>query len=80
MDLGEKMTALEDEIYAQSVKLLQENEVPSTIGRVIMDAVYRRFVESAYFVALQRIELLEQELQKKQSDDKESDKEEGDST
>lgn len=62
MDLGEKMTIIEDEIYALSVETLQKNEIPSTVGRMIMDGVYRRFMESAYFVALKRMDCLEQEL------------------
>jgi len=62
MDLGEKMTALENQIYDTAVAMLQQAEIPSTVGRVIMDGVYRRFVESAYYVALQRVELLEKEL------------------
>lgn len=62
MDLGEKMTIIEDEIYALSVEMLQKNEIPSTVGRMIMDGVYRRFMESAYFVALKRMDCLEQEL------------------
>ena len=54
MDLGEKMTALENQIYDTVVAMLKQAEIPSTVGRVIMDGVYRRFVESAYYVALQR--------------------------
>lgn len=70
MDLGEKMTALENQIYNEAVATLQQAEIPSTVGRVIMDGVYRRFVESAYYVALQRAELLEQELIARQQVDK----------
>lgn len=66
MDFGEKMTAAENEIYAAAVSVLQKEEIPSTAGRLIMDGVYRRFVESAYNVALQRIELLEKALTAKQ--------------
>lgn len=62
MDVGEKTTALENQIYNAAVGILQEAEIPSTVGRLIMDGVYRRFVESAYYVALQRMELLEKEL------------------
>lgn len=64
MDLGEKMTAIENQIYDAAVSVLQREEIPSTVGRVIMDGVYRRFVESAYAVALQRADLLERELAK----------------
>lgn len=78
MDLGEKMTMLEDEIYDSIVGLLQKNEIPSTVGRMIMDGVYRRFMESAYFVALKRMDCLEQELlelrNKETSSKKQSDK------
>lgn len=67
MDFGEKMTAVENEIYAAAVSVLQKEGIPSTVGRLIMDGVCRRFTESAYYVALQRIELLEKELTAKQS-------------
>ena len=67
MDLGEKMTELENQIYDTAVSLLQQAGIPSTIGRVVMDGVYRRFVESAYNVALQRLNLMQSELEKKAS-------------
>ena len=71
MDLGERMTALENQIYDTAVGILQQADIPSTVGRVIMDGVYRRFVESAYYVALQRAELLEKELiARQQADEK----------
>ncbi len=63
MDLGEKLTILENEIYDTAVSLLQREGIPSTVGRIVMDGVYRRFVESAYYVALQRAELLEKEIE-----------------
>lgn len=72
MDLGEKMTVLENQIYNAAVAMLQQAEIPSTIGRVIMDGVYRRFVESAYYISLQRAELLEQELAARQQADEEN--------
>lgn len=71
MDLGEKMTSLENQIYDTAVSILHQADVPSTVGRVIMDAVYRRFVESAYYVSLQRVELLEKELAARQQADEE---------
>lgn len=64
VDLGEKMTSLENRIYNTVVSMLQQEEVPSTVGRVIVGNVYRHFVESAYYVATRRIELLEQERAK----------------
>ena len=62
MDLGEKMTSLENAIYNTIVSILQQNEIPSTVGRVIVGNVYRHFVESAYYVTSKRVEFLEKEL------------------
>ena len=70
MDLGEKMTELENQIYDSAVSVLQQAGVPSTLGRVVMDGVYRRFVESAYNVALQRLDLMQRELEKTSSEEK----------
>ena len=59
MDLGEKMTEVENRLYNYSVAVLQEEGLPSTFGRLVMDGVYRRFVENALMVTLAREKELE---------------------
>lgn len=41
--LGEKLTFWEEVIYSDTMKMLSENGVPTTLQRIVMEGVYSRF-------------------------------------
>lgn len=41
--LGTKLTLFQEVIYDYSVKLLKENNIPTTLQRIVMEGVYNRF-------------------------------------
>lgn len=43
MDMGELLTALENHIFQFAVKQFERNEIPITLQRLIMEAVYSKF-------------------------------------
>ena len=47
MDLGEQITALETHIFAFAKKQFEINNVPPTLARIIIEAVYSKFQEKA---------------------------------
>lgn len=47
MDLGEQLTALENHIYVFAKTQFEINNIPPTIGRIIMEGVYGKFQEQA---------------------------------
>lgn len=62
MDIGEKFTEIENKIYDYAVSLLTKECVPPSLGRAVIETVYRRLYESAYNVALSRISEMEKKI------------------
>ena len=62
MDIGEKFTEIENRIYDFAVTQLASEGVPPSLGRAVIETVYRRFCESAYNAALAKIGSLEKKI------------------
>ena len=47
MDFGEQLTALENHIYMFATTQFEINNIPPTMGRLIMESVYSKFQDQA---------------------------------
>ena len=49
IDVAEKMTELENDIFVAVVDLLRKEGIPPALGRIVMGNVYRQFLENANY-------------------------------
>lgn len=47
MNIGEQLTALENHIYLFAKTQFEVNDIPPTVGKMIMECVYSKFQEQA---------------------------------
>ena len=76
IDVAEKMTELENDIFVAVVDLLRKEGIPPALGRIIMGNVYRQFLENANYNSSARSVLLRNELNKQKEKELEKQKDE----
>ena len=67
MDIND-IVELSNSIYLMVVRELKNKNIPATVGRIVVESVYRRITEDAYALTAIHSKDLEAELKRKEKE------------